>query len=239
MRVVRTLVLVLVAALVLVGQPLPAEALTEQSTSVAFLPLLLTNPEALSILPTHSSYVTDWGSIHVVGEVWNRSAQHLRSVQVSASIFDRSGRYLGSQSAFTYLDYLPSGYSTCFDVTFLTPPDDFDPQRYNYSLHDASFSEGGKPLPALTLHSIQGGYDARSGMYRITGEVRNDSNGPVDCVRPVGTLYDASGRVIGCEVNTVEGHNLRQGEIKPFNLFFDDRNYWDGASYWLQVCGVQ
>jgi len=239
MRTVRTLVLVLMAALVVAGPPRPVEALTGQSTGVAYLPFLLTNPITVSILPNHSSYVTAWGSIHVVGEVWNRSAQHLRSVQVTASLYDRYGRRLGSESAFTYLDYLPSGYSTCFDVTFLSPPDGFDPHRYQYSLDGASFSLNGSPLPALTLLDVQDEYDPRSGMYRISGKVRNDARRPVGCVRPVGTLYDAQGRVIGCEVNTVEGHNLEPGEIKPFNLFFDDRNYWDGASYWLQVCGIE
>lgn len=239
MRAVRVLLLVLIVCLGSARLVYPVESMASQQGGYSYLPMVMTFHEQVKILPNHTSYVTDWGSVHIVGEVWNRTAYHMKSVEVTATLYDRFGRYLGSQSAQTYLDHLPSGYSTCFDVTFLTPPGGLDPDHYYYNLQPATYSLKGQPLPALSVHNVDSGYDGRSGTFHIRGEVRNDADGRVECVRPVGTLYNRSGRVIGCEVTTVEGHHLKQGESKPFELLFDDRDYADGASYWLQVCGIQ
>jgi hypothetical protein len=237
MRAARSLILVLVLSLGAASRLSPAESLAARQNVHSFLPMLFTYADPVTILPTHTSYVTDWGSVHVVGEVWNRTGEHLTSVQISAALYNHNGRYLASQSAFTYLDNLPSGYSTCFDVTFLNPPGSLDPDHYSYSLQNPTYSKDGQPLPALSPLGMRSGYEAGSGMYWITGKVRNDAGRPVECVRPVATLYNRSGKVIGCEVSSVEGYNLEQEEVKPFELYFDDRDYADGDSYWLQVCG--
>jgi hypothetical protein len=60
----------------------------------------------------------------------------------------------------------------------------------------------------------------------------------MNVVGPVGTLYNASARIIGCKMTTVTGNNLTAGQTSDFNLVFIDRNNSDASSYHLLVSSI-
>ena len=85
-------------------------------------PTPTTIPAGVRILANHSSYVDSIDTLHIVGEIQNDTANHLRFVKVTANIFDSGGHLLDTDFTYTYLDNLPAGHKTCFHIILLDEP---------------------------------------------------------------------------------------------------------------------
>jgi hypothetical protein len=92
-------------------------------------------------------------------------------------------------------------------------------------------------LPDLTIPRSNGYYDTGNQDNIIEGQVHSDGSQQVECVRPVGTLYNYAGKVIGCSFTYINSIYLNPGKTSGFELDFYGRNYTDVASYRLQVSG--
>jgi len=184
------------------------------------------------ILSNHSWYVNSIGSLHVVGEVQNNTSNNLRFVRITANFFDSHGVLLDVDYTYTWLDNLPAGDKTCFDL-FVSEPSGW---AY-YEFEAVSYWTDGDPLPNLTVLNDSGSYISYFGWYKIIGIVRNDHGTRVEYVNPVGTLYNASGTVIGCDFTYVNATHLDPSQQSSFEMTFIGRDYVDAASYRLQVDG--
>lgn len=190
------------------------------------------DPSKIKILGNHSSYVDVVDYLHVLGEVQNNTDNYLRFIKVTARALSRDGQTLGSGSAYIYLNSLPPGEKTCFDI-LLKQPEGWS----GYRLEDPTYSTDGSPLPKLTILNSEGSQDPATGWYRITGQVRNDHGTRIDYVSPIGTAYNASGSVVGCNITYVSGNHLTAGQASPFEMLFTDSNAANIRSYRIQVDG--
>lgn len=190
----------------------------------------VTTAEATTILTNHTHYVAD-GAYRVVGEIQNDSPDHLRYVQVSAKLFNSNAQLITTASAYINLNNLEPGEKTCFKLSFSNS----NGASY-YEFEPSSYWTDGAPAPGnLTVYNDSGQYSGLMGWYDIMGSVRNDSDRNVTNVKPVGTLYNASGKVIGCESTYVNGTDLAKGQSASFNVHYTGRDYNDAASYRIQV----
>jgi hypothetical protein len=215
---------------------LPASAASStllRASTLVYLPLVITTPIDVIILSNHSAYVTAWGSLYIVGEVRNNTNVNLSDIKISADLFNSRGQFLDSQSGYVYLENLPAGRKACFEIIFLNAPSGW--ARYEFNAPAYSWSSAS--LPNLTLLFSRGAYDADSGEYTLEGQVRNDQGSQVDCVRPVGTLYSSSGRVLGCKYSYVSSIYLNSGQVSAFEIQFYGRNYSDVYSHLVAVDG--
>lgn len=73
----------------------------------------------------------------------------------------------------------------------------------------------------------------------IIGQVRNDQGTRVEYISPVGTLYNATSMVIGCDPTYFCSTHLDPGQTSAFDLLFFDRDYADASLYCIQVDGYQ
>lgn len=190
-------------------------------------------PSGVYVLPNHSFYQTSWGSLHIVGEVMNNTSSHLTFVKISANLFSSGGQLLDTDYTYTYLDDLPAGHKTCFDVLFLDPPSGWS----YYEFETPAYWTSGEPLPNLTVLNDSGSYDPTDGDYKIVGQVRNDHGSRVEYVSPVGTLYNSSGIVVGCDYTYVNSTHLDPGQVSAFRIDYYGRDYGDVVLYRLQVDG--
>lgn len=186
----------------------------------------------VEVLPNHSHYIDNLGSLRIVGEVQNNTHQHLHSVRITTKLFDSEGQVRGDESSYTKLDVLPPGDKTCFDVLFWIEPAD-----WSYYEFEVQYRYGGTPPPDLSVLNKHGSYDSNSGWYVIDGEVRNDAGLRIEYVRPVGTVYDASGTAVGCKYTYVDTVHLDPGQTSPFELIFRDQDYRHVDSYRVQIGG--
>jgi hypothetical protein len=189
-------------------------------------------PTGVHILGNHSYYVDSIGYLHIAGEVKNDTADQLRFVKITASIFNSHGHLVDTDFTYIYLDNLPASDKTCFRILLEEPAG----WSY-YEFEPPSYWTDGRPLPNLTILNDSGSYDSTFGWYEIIGQVRNDHGTRVEYVSPVGTLYDASGIVIGCDFTYVNATHLDPGQTSSFEMTFIGRDYTDAASYRLQVDG--
>jgi hypothetical protein len=189
-------------------------------------------PPGVHVLSNHSYYVTSWGSLHFVGEVYNNTSNHLEYVRIAANLFNSRGGFVGTDYTYTALDTLPAGDRACFDLLFYEPPDDW---AY-YQFESPTYYTTDRGLPNLTILNDSGSYQY-DGDYEIIGMVRNDHGRRVEYVQPVGTLYNAVGTVVGCEYTYVNSTHLDPGQTSSFKMTFYGRDYADVASYRLQADG--
>lgn len=186
----------------------------------------------VEVLSNHSSYVDSIDYLHIVGEVQNNTANHLRSVKITANMFNYNGQLLDTGSSYIHLDNLPSGDKTCFHILFWD-----EPTGWSYYEFEVSYRTDGEPLPNLTVFNDSGSYDPTYGWYEIVGFVRNDHGSRVEYVSPVGTIYNAAGTVLGCRWAFVNATHLDPGQVSSFEITFSGPDYADVVSYRLQVDG--
>ena len=189
-------------------------------------------PPGVHVLENHSYHVDAIGYLHIVGEVKNNTVDHLRYVKITANIFNSSGQTIDTNFTYIYLGNLPAGDKTCFDI-LLEEPSDWS----YYEFEPPDYWTDGEPLPDLTILNDSGSYYPIFGWYEVVGQVRNDHATRVEYVRPVGTLYNASYTVIGCNFTFIDDTHLDPDQISSFRMTFLGRDYADAAAYRLQVDG--
>lgn len=199
-----------------------------------YLPLVLreTLPR-VHILNNHFAFVDTTGYLHIVGEVRNDTSSHLRFIKITANIFNSGGQLLDTEFTYTYLDNLSPGDKTCFHVIMQ------EPIGWAYYVFEPPvYSADGNPPLNLTVFDDSGSYKSGWGWYEIIGQVRNDHGARVEYVSPVGTLYNASGTVVGCDFTFVNSTHLDPGQTSSFKMTFSGRDYADVTSYRIQVEGL-
>jgi hypothetical protein len=185
------------------------------------------------ILPNHSHYVDSIDYLHIVGEVQNDTADHLRFVRITANVFNDSHQLIDTKSGYTLLDNLAPGDKTCFHILMQ------EPSGWSYYEFEAvTYWTDGKPLPNLSIFNHSGSHDPTFGWYEVIGQVRNDHGALIEYVKPIGTLYDNAGTAIGCRHSYVNSTHLDPNQTSSFKILFSGRNYADVASYRLQTDGM-
>jgi hypothetical protein len=213
----------------------PTATFTSTATFIptaSITPTVTVMPQGVYILPNYSHYVDSINYLHIVGEVMNNSSNILRYVEIIVDVFNSNGQLVATDFTFTYLSNIPPWTRTCFDVSLQQPA------NWSYYQFEApQYWNDGQPLPNLTVYGTSGSYNPTFGWYEIIGMVRNDGGVRVNYVSPIGTLYNVSGIVIGCDFTFVSSTDLLPGQSSSFDMTFLGRNYNDVASYSVQVDG--
>jgi hypothetical protein len=216
----------------------PTPTPTETSTPTA-TPTPTNSPTATPTVPpvgvvvlSNSWYfasASTYYPLHILGEAFNNTNGNVWLVKVTANFFDSSGNFLGLDYTYAFIDYLSPGTKSCFDLG-ATPP-----SNWAYYTFETSYYTGGHSQALLTAVNDSGFLVGSS--YRVVGFVRNDESVTVNSVHVAGSLYSASGKVVGCEVSSTSSTNLSPGQSSSFQLTYSDRNYSDVSSYWLRMDG--
>lgn len=184
------------------------------------------------VLANHSFYYF-FGDLYVVGEVQNSGEIGLEWVSVPANLFNGDEQLIDTGTGYAELSVLPPGDKTCFQFWF----DVWDGwSHYEFEM-PTYYSISSDQLQNMTVHGDNGTYDSGYGWYRVLGFIRNDNETQVEFVKPIVTLYNASGTVIGCGSTFVSSTHLDPAQSSSFELNFTGRDYIDVASYRVQVDG--
>lgn len=192
-------------------------------------------PERVYILDNHTSYKSSSsGYLHILGEIQNDRHDTISNVVIKATLYNKDKKALASESTSLYLNSLMPGDRTCFDITFTEIPSNWS----TYGFDDPSFTIGGKGLPDISVTSSFPNLDDDD--LEITGTARNEGSVRVECVRPVGTVYNASDEVIGCQDTYLDGYYtyLNKGSTGSFTLMYYGRDYSKWKYYRIQVGGI-
>ncbi len=192
-------------------------------------------PERVYILDNHTSYKSSSsGYLHIVGEIQNDRHDTISNVVIKATLYNKEKKALASESTSLYLNSLMPGDKSCFDITFTDIPSNWS----TYGFDDPVYTTGGQRQPDISVTRSMPDLDDDD--LEITGAALNDESVRVECVRPVGTVYNASDQVIGCQDTYLEGYYtyLNRGSTGSFTLMYYGRDYSKWKYYRIQVGGI-
>ena len=192
-------------------------------------------PERVYVLENHSSYKSSSsGYLHILGEIQNDRHNIISNVVITATLYNKDKKALSAESTPLYLNGLMPGDRTCFDITFTEIPSNWS----TYELDTPAYTIGGQRQPDISVVSSIPTLDDED--LEIKGSVRNDDSVRVECVRPVGTIYNDSDKVIGCQDTYLNGSYtyLNKGSTGTFTLMYYGRDYSKWDYYRIQVGGI-
>ena len=192
-------------------------------------------PPGVTVKPNYSSFLTSWGTLHLVGEVYNDTSSTLTNLNISVKFFDNHNKLLATETTPLYLNDLPPNDKSCFDVILSSPPKGWS----SYTFSAVTYDKNGTPLPDVLFLSQSGSYDSSSGEYTIEGQVRNDDGARLECAMIVGTLYNGSGKVIGCSYSYVSNISLSSGYTANYEVEFYGRDYHDVDAFQVQADAIK
>jgi hypothetical protein len=112
-------------------------------------------PGGVVVLNNHSSFTSANDILHVVGEVQNNTKYTIRNIRVTVNIYNKSNQFLESHSELTFMNDLPPGMKTCFNVTL------DEPEGWTYyQFGPVTYLTDGKPLPDLNLLNVSATYSS-------------------------------------------------------------------------------
>ena len=176
------------------------------------LPTSTPKPQVVYIKDNHTAYES-FGYLHIVGEVYNGSADYLRYVEVNASAFNSSGQLLANGYGYVSVDSLAPWTKGCFSI-YISSVGDWA----WYTLHSLEYWSDADPPPNITLYNHQGG-SGGYGYYSIVGQMRNDDSVFVDYAEAIAILYNSQGKVVGCDSGYGAIYGLNPGQATSFTIW--------------------
>lgn len=192
-------------------------------------------PERVYILENHTHYKSSSsGYLHILGEIQNDRHDTISNVVIKATLYNKEKKALASESTSLYLGSLMPGDKSCFDITFTEIPSGWS----TYGFDDPTYTMEGQRLPDVSITRSMPDLDDDD--LEISGSAHNDESVRVDSVRPVGTVYNASDQVIGCQDTYLDGYYtyLNRGSTGSFTLMYYGRDYTKWEYYRIQVGGI-
>jgi hypothetical protein len=163
--------------------------------------------------------------------VWNQSISNIQFVDVTANVFDAANQLVATGSSIASPHVLEPGQKACFHISMDAP------SAWDHFEFGTTNLDSGEIGPSLTPLNVSTGYN-ELGAPEITGQVRNDGSSRAIFIQAIGTLYDASLTVIGCQSASVSGLGLNPGQTGNFDIAFYLLINPPIDSYSLQVQGV-
>lgn len=202
-----------------------------------YLPLTAkAHQEAIVLLPGDGVYYErdqDMQIVHVVGEVLNNTPTSVSKVMVEAVLNLKSGDQT-TLRGFLLVDSLARGERSCFDLYALEAK-----EVESYSVKVISYATGSSAPRGLVTVVSSAGYDAQNGWYSLEGTLSStEQNVIVNDLRAVVTLYDESGRILGCEQSYVRFQTEEANSAAVFNVVFMNRDFSQATSYSLAIAGT-
>ena len=175
---------------------------------------------SISIL-SHSSYVNEIGSFHVIGEVRNNAATPMEFVEITSTFYDSAGKVVGTGSAFTDIDILRPTETSPFDI--LLTDEQQSKKIDNYKL-SVSGDETSEAKPAKLKLNVGDSFTDSIDTYHIVGEVTNQGDQVTRFVEVAGAFHNDQNQVVAVGLSYTDPSDLGPGVTAPFEILVSTPN---------------
>lgn len=216
----------------IVSPTAPSVAMNHQ----IYLPMASTlYKDPIVLLPGDGVYYEreqDLQIVHVVGEVLNNTQTTVNKVMIEAVLNLKSG---GSSTlrGFPLVGSLAPGNKACYDLYVVEPK-----QVESYAVKVLSYATGGSVPEGIEPTVANSGYDSRNGWFSVEGSLASAEPIILNDLRAVATLFDNSGRVLGCEQSYVRTQTEDANAIATFSILFMNRDFSQGSNFSLAIAGT-
>lgn len=160
-----------------------------------------------------TAYRTALGTLHIVGEARNNSLTAVEHLQVRATLYDAMNNVIGTGEAFACLGVVPPAGESPFDLLFFDPPSAF----VRYTLEVRARATTREPPVGLDVTAVNVARGAAD-VYRVSGEVVNNSRQTYRLVQVCGAFYDVNGNVVRVDSSFTSPSTLGPRERGSFTL---------------------
>ena len=200
-----------------------------------FLPLAATvYEEPIVLLPGDGVYYErdqDLQIVHVLGEVLNNTPTTVSKVTIEALLNLKSGGQITLRGS-PLVSSLAPGNRACFDLYVVEAK-----EVESYAVQVLSYATGGAVPGGVVSAVSNAGYDAQNGWYVVEGTISTTEPAVLNDLRAVVTLFDGSGRVLGCEQSYVRTQTEEANAPATFRILFMNRDFSQASNYTLAIAG--
>ncbi|PUA32153.1 MAG: hypothetical protein B7O98_05635 [Zestosphaera tikiterensis] len=150
-----------------------------------------TSAEELVVLPNHMGRINALGYYVVYGEIENRGSSAASNIIITVTFFDASGNVIGEKIGSPFLDVLPAGAKSPFEL-YLSTAAASKVSSYKFDVKYTTTNP--KPEKLKILSSKTQIYIDQK--LSISGEIENTGDSKADIVKVAVACYDEAGRVI-------------------------------------------
>lgn len=198
----------------------------------------LNNNNIIQIVST-STYIDDFGSFHIVGEVNNTSLEPQTNILVTALLSDTNNNILvGNYSEFSSISTLRQTELSPFDIVVQNPQQILG--KFNF-MEFATISQPAIEKPANLVLNGTSAFLDNIGDPHITGNILNQGPSSEQFINLVATFYDNSSLgVIGTQSFGLNVGDLPQNQMVPFDITItDNKTKFQAKFYSLNMDSTQ
>ena len=190
-------------------------------------------PGQILTIVSSSTYTDDVGGLHVAGEVRNNGGEYLEFVEITGTFFNADGQVAAYESTFTHADLVAPSEVAGFDLA-VSGGASLGISRYELAVQGEVAAE--RPVSGLVVQVENSSVDT-GGDLHVVGTVVNQSAGPAEFVKVIGTFYGPDGTVMRSDFAYTELDEIPPGGIDTFDLVLPGGGAAGFARYELKVEG--
>jgi hypothetical protein len=170
------------------------------------------------VLLSHRGWTHPDGTIEIVGEVLNNTANRKAAVTVTATYYDSLNRVIGTSSTSTHLDIMK--------------PLSRSPFKFDEALRAGYHHYKVRVTSATTTTASPVGvsafnrdwYTDGAGVFHFTGTIENDHTFTIASPKIAVTLYNKLGKVFNAEAGFTKASTLAPDQRSTFDVTFSDHH---------------
>jgi len=201
-----------------------------------YLPLAASPYDApIVLLPGDGVYYErdqDIQIVHVVGEVLNNTPTTVNKVMIEA-VLNLKSEGQTTLRGFPAVGSIAPGNQACFDLYVMESK-----EVESYAVKVLSYATGGSVPGGVDIVITNYGYDTQNAWYSLEGTINTADPMILNDLRAVATLFDSSGRVLGCEQSYVRTQSEEANAPATFSILFMNRDFSQASNFSLAVAGA-
>ena len=177
------------------------------------VPLLLVIHPAFAdvFIQNDQQYISDDGSLHIVGEVENNSNVPLNQIKITANLLDKNGYQVNQVNGKPINNVIMPGMTGAFDI-IVTDPNSYIIDDYDLEL-DYKIAEQKNQVIEIVSSELK---KNNQGNFVISGVLENQGEITANMINVVATLYDRNGDVLTVSSVQLQPDFLRSGDTTLF-----------------------
>ena len=180
---------------------------------IAAIPLLFFIQPAFGdvFIQNDQHYISNDGSLHIVGEIENNSNVPLNQIKITAKLLDDNGSQIGQFTGKPINNVVMPGMNGAFDIVIT----DYDTRSAsNYNL-EFDYKIADPKNQVIEIISSELKKDSQGNIV-ISGTLENQGETTANMINVVATLYDRDGNVVTVSNVHMQPDFLRSGDSNFF-----------------------
>ena len=180
---------------------------------IAFIPFLLLLQPAFGdvFIQNDQQYISNDGSLHIVGEIENNSNVPLNQIKITAKMLDENGFQIGQVDGSPINNVVMPGMVGAFDIIIIGP-DSRNTVDYNLEFNYKITEPKNQVIEIISSELKQN----TQGNLVISGTLVNKGEITANMINVIATLYDRDGTVVAISNVEMQPDFLRAGDTNFF-----------------------